>query len=347
MSLSDKEKSSLEKALKDLKEQEELLSEQINFFQKESLISSGVEAKFEIRKRCEEANKKLTDIKSQIIAIEKKLSNKPEPKYEPSKPVFISEIPPHKKSVFLVTVFITISIFSYNSTSFATYSLLNTQVEQTVTAIVEKEMVRELGNFQLSELGQPKFLKRQELKQQKKQALYPKIWNEINSQHRFKIWTWVGIANLLFIPCLILTYFHTFIFSSSFFNILNLVNIGVFIILIVITLLVIEIPKKFIPLIPIPQIIGTTILAPLFSTLPLYYFIIKLMNSFLNSYVLREIFSENRKSLLLSSILIIGTILGVNLSLFPNSRLAIVLNCLAIAALLKLNQYLYDIRRIK
>ena len=100
-------------------------------------------------------------------------------------------------------------------------------------------------------------------------------------------------------------------------------------------------------MIPIPQIIGTTILAPLFSTLPLYYFIIKLMNSFLNSYVLREIFSENRKSLLLSSILIIGTILGVNLSLFPNSRLAIVLNCLAIAALLKLNQYLYDIRRIK
>jgi hypothetical protein len=66
MSSSDKETE-----LKILKEDEKLLSEQLSFFRKELYITSSPGVQFELKKKIEESQQQLDEIKSQIATLEK------------------------------------------------------------------------------------------------------------------------------------------------------------------------------------------------------------------------------------------------------------------------------------
>ncbi|GAB1538245.1 hypothetical protein NUACC21_09030 [Scytonema sp. NUACC21] len=231
-----------------------------------------------------------------------------------------------KKKVFLAIVLITLSIVSYNSTSFGTYSMLDTQVDAIINSTVEKEGVYELENSQSSQLENDKSVKDQELEKEKKQALFSEAWDKVNSQYKFKFWMEMGIVNSLYLTCLTLYFLNKFLDLSNFLIRLNWVIIGVVAILGIILI-------RF--KLSIVETIFSAVFFSFVSTIHIYPFIEKLIKSMSNA---KKIFNEEKESKILFSTIIIGIFFGVGLSLFINSQqVAIALNCIAIFALLMLH----------
>lgn len=330
MSPSDKETE-----LKNLKEEEKLLSEKLRYFRIQVHTASSPVVQFELEKEIEKSQQQLDEIRYQIAALETPPSISSVPK-SPSYVYTIHRIPLKNKKLFIIFVCTILAIVAYNSTWLAVHVSLSYQTYNTATVMAEQQTPYQPSESQQSILGQfNKFAEREMLKQQKHQELYPKVWEETNTQHRLQTWQWIGSINFVILASLTFTLLiKNYLISSKIFNVVNFVVAATFTAVFFFTF---KVPEVFFP--RFFQSVFFTIIV----LLPFSFFHYKLVEAFSYSQALQEYFSEQKVYLFLSFIGGTSIGLGVFSGLwFHNVAAIIFLNGMALAVFLTLSKRLYD-----
>ncbi|MFM6433807.1 MAG: hypothetical protein ACKPGW_01035, partial [Microcystis panniformis] len=229
-----------------------------------------------------------------------------------------------------------LAIVAYNSTWIAVHVSLHYQTYNTAVVMAEQQTPYQPSESQQSILGQfNKFAEREILKQQKYQELYPKVWEETNTQHRLQTWQWIGSINFVILASLTFTLLiKNYLISSKIFNVVNFVVAATFTAVFFFTF---KVPEVFFP--RFFQSVFFTIIV----LLPFSFFHYKLVEAFSYSQALQEYFSEQKVYLFLSFIGGTSIGLGVFSGLwFHNVAAIIFLNGMALAVFLTLSKRLYD-----
>jgi|GEM_PF-4896995 hypothetical protein len=328
MSPSDKETE-----LKNLKEEEKLLSEKLHHFQLEFHKTSSPVHQFELKKKIEESQQQLDEIISQIAA----LKIPPSISSVPKSPRYVYyTIPLKNKKLFIIFVCTILAIVAYNSTWLAVYTSLWYQANNTATVMAEQQTPYQPSESQQSILGQfNKLVERQNQKAQKFGELYPKVWEETNTQHRLQTWQWIGSINFVILASLTFTLLvNNYLIRSKIFNVVNFVVAATFTAVFFVTF---KVPEVFFP---------RFFQSVFFTSMALYpfsFFQFNLVEAFSHSQELQEYVSEQKVYLFLSFIGGTSIGLGVFSGLwFHNVAAIIFLNGMALAVFLTLSKRLYD-----
>jgi hypothetical protein len=330
MSSSDKETE-----LKSLKEEERLLAEQLSFFRRELYIASSPGVQFELKKKIEESQQRLDEIKSKITILEKP----PNTSSVPKGPSYVYTIPLQNKKLFVIFVCTILAIVAYNSTWLAVHVSLYYQTYNAAMVMAEQQTPHQPNESQQNVLGQfNKFAEREMLKQQKYQELYPKVWEETIAKHRFQTWAWIGSINFVILASLTsILLINNYLIRSKLFNAVNFVVAATFTALVFFTF---KVPAVFFPRFFLSVFFTIIVL------LPFGFFLYKLVEAFSYSQELQEHFSEQKVYLFLS--FVGGTSIGLGVFsglLLHNVAAIIFLNGMALAVLLTLSKRLYDFVR--